>query len=72
MVEQVRAKELACLLYSLHQGHENKTKFFFYEQYKDKAAIEVHKNTQHFKTLIANTENLIAKPVVVELLETIK
>ena len=72
MVDQVRKNEPNCLLYTLHQGLDDETKFFFYEQYTDKAAIEVHKNTPHFKTLIAGAENLIAKPVQVEFLDVVK
>lgn len=41
-------------------------------KYNSHAAIEAHKNTQHFKMLIANTENLITKPVVVELLKVVQ
>lgn len=71
MVESVRKNEPACLQYTLHQGLEDKTRFFFYERYTDANAIETHKNTPHFKKLIQNTESLIAEPVRVELLKEV-
>ncbi|MDO8528201.1 MAG: putative quinol monooxygenase [Deltaproteobacteria bacterium] len=72
MVDQVRKNEPDCLLYTLHQGFDDKTKFFFYEQFTDMNAVEWHKNTAYLKSLRANTETLIAKPVQVELLEMLK
>lgn len=72
MVEAVHHAEPNCLQYDLHQGLEDKTRFFFYEKYTDKAAIDFHKSTPHFKELIATTEGLIAEPVQVELLQLVK
>ncbi len=71
MVEAVQKNEPNCLQYTLHQGLDDKTRFFFYERYTDLNAIEIHKNTPHFKKLIENTESLIAEPVRVELLKEI-
>lgn len=74
MVDAVRKNEPNCLEYTLHQGLDanQKATFFFYERYTDRTAIDVHKNTPHFKALIANTESLIAKSVDVKILEAIK
>ncbi|OGQ48520.1 MAG: hypothetical protein A3H42_05810 [Deltaproteobacteria bacterium RIFCSPLOWO2_02_FULL_46_8] len=72
MVDQVHKNEPNCLLYTLHQGREDKSKFFFYEQYADMKAVELHKNTPYLKSLVANTKNLIAEPVQVDLLEVVK
>ncbi|MBI2501534.1 MAG: antibiotic biosynthesis monooxygenase [Deltaproteobacteria bacterium] len=72
MVDAVRKNESQCIQYTLHQGLEDKSLFHFYERYKDKEAIEFHKNTPHFKKLIAETESLIAKPVQVSFYEVIK
>lgn len=71
MVEAVQKNEPNCLQYTLLQGLEDKTRFFFYERYTDMGAIETHKNTPHFKKLIQNTESLIAEPVRVELLKEV-
>ena len=72
MVAEVHKNEPDCLQYTLHQGLEDKTRFFFYERYRDMNAIEFHKSTPHFKTLVAATEGLIAEPVRVELLEVLE
>jgi quinol monooxygenase YgiN len=72
MVNQVRDKEPDCFEYTLHQGIEDKTRFSFYERYRNLEAIELHKNTDHFKQLIADTETLLAEPIDVQILEIIK
>ena len=72
MVSQVKKNERKCLQYTLHQGLDDKTRFYFYERYVDRDAVELHKNTPHFKKLIAGTELLIAEPVQVELYEVIE
>lgn len=45
--EQSR-KEPGCLMYLTHQSTENPLKFLIYEQYKDQAALEAHRNSPHF------------------------
>lgn len=72
MVGEVKKNEPNCLQYTLHQGHEDKTRFFFYERYTDMKAVELHKNTPYLKQLVANTESLTAEPAQVELLEVIE
>ncbi len=42
-------KEPGCVMYAVHRGHEDRSRFFVYEQYKDEAALEAHRNTSHFK-----------------------
>ncbi len=72
MVEAVRTHEPLCLEYTLHQGLEHRGTFFFYEQYLDRAAIDVHTSTPHFEQLMAHTKDLLATPVDVQLMEIIK
>ncbi|MBI4365297.1 MAG: antibiotic biosynthesis monooxygenase [Deltaproteobacteria bacterium] len=72
MVANVKKHEPNCLLYTLHQGLEDKTRYYFYEQYTDMQAVEFHKTTPHFHALIANTEALIAEPVNVGLYEAVE
>lgn len=38
-----------CLRFDVHRDQTNECKFIFYEVYKDDAAIEFHKNMEHFK-----------------------
>ncbi len=42
-------KEPGCVMYVVHRGHDDRSRFFVYEQYKDEAALEAHRNTAHFK-----------------------
>ena len=40
--------EPGCLMYLTHQSTENPLKFLIYEQYRDQAALEAHRNSPHF------------------------
>jgi quinol monooxygenase YgiN len=42
-------REPGCLLYIAHQRSDNPRRFLVYEQYKDEAALEAHRNSPHFK-----------------------
>lgn len=41
-------KEPGCLMYQVHRHRTEPRRFFVYEQYKDDAALETHRNAQHF------------------------
>jgi quinol monooxygenase YgiN len=41
-------KEPGCLMYQVHRHKDAPARFFIYEQYKDEAALEAHKQTPHF------------------------
>jgi (4S)-4-hydroxy-5-phosphonooxypentane-2,3-dione isomerase len=41
-------KELGCVMYQVHRHRTEPRRFFIYEQYKDEAALEAHRNTPHF------------------------
>jgi len=45
-------KEPGCLMYVGHQSTEDPRKFMFYEQYKDAAALEAHRNAPYFKQYV--------------------
>jgi quinol monooxygenase YgiN len=42
-------KEEGCLEYTLYQDPVNKTNFFFFERYRDQAAIDAHFAASYFK-----------------------
>ena len=50
LVKQVNANEKGCLLYVLYKSDEPNT-YVFLERYKDQAAVDEHRGTEHFKTL---------------------
>jgi quinol monooxygenase YgiN len=41
-------KEPGCLMYQVHKHKTDPRRFFIYEQYKDDAALEVHRAASHF------------------------
>jgi (4S)-4-hydroxy-5-phosphonooxypentane-2,3-dione isomerase len=41
-------KEPGCLMYVVHRHKTEPRRFFIYEQYKDDAALEAHRNATHF------------------------
>jgi quinol monooxygenase YgiN len=50
LVKNVNEKEKGCLLYQLYHGEEPNT-YVFMERYKDQAAIDEHRASDHYKTL---------------------
>ena len=42
-------QEPGCLMYIVHRHRTDSTRFFIYEQYRDDAALEAHRNSVHFK-----------------------
>jgi (4S)-4-hydroxy-5-phosphonooxypentane-2,3-dione isomerase len=47
-------KEPGCVLYVAHQHRDDPRKFLVYEQYKDDAALEAHRNSEHFRRYAAD------------------
>jgi len=41
-------KEPGCSVYQVHRHKTEARRFFIYEQYKDDAALEAHRNAPHF------------------------
>jgi quinol monooxygenase YgiN len=50
LVEKVRTHEPGCTLYVLHRAESAGT-YVFMERYVDDAAFEVHRKTEHMRTL---------------------
>ncbi len=44
--------EPGVLAFQIHQSREERTRFFFYEVFKDEAAFAAHSQAPHFKELI--------------------
>ena len=42
-------REPGCVTYIVQRSRENPRHFLVYEQYKDEAALEEHRNSTHFK-----------------------
>ena len=41
-------------MYVGHQSIQNPRRFMFYEQYKDQAALDVHRNAPYFKQYVTD------------------
>lgn len=46
-------QEPGCLMYIAHQHRDDPTRFLVYEQYKDDAALDAHRDSAHFKQYAA-------------------
>ena len=53
-MQQETRKEPGCVRYNGHQSAENPRKFFFYEVYKDEAALEAHRSSDYFKQYVTH------------------
>jgi quinol monooxygenase YgiN len=51
LVAAVNANEPGCELYRLFKVRESTTQYAFMERYKDQAAVEAHRASEHFKRL---------------------
>ena len=52
IMQEHSRKEPGCVLYIGHQSIEDPRRFLFYEQYKDKAALDAHRNAPYFKQYV--------------------
>ena len=50
-LEAASRREPGCLLYVVHQHAEDPRKFLVYEQYRDEAALQAHRDSEHFQRL---------------------
>ena len=48
-LEAASRQEPGCLIYVVHRHKDDARTFFIYEQYKDEAALQAHKETTHFQ-----------------------
>jgi quinol monooxygenase YgiN len=49
IMQESSRKEAGCVQYVGHQSTENSRRFFFYEVYKDEAALQAHRDAPYFK-----------------------
>ena len=52
-LEAASRQEPGCLFYTVHRHTEDPRVFFVYEQYKDEAALDAHRNSPHFQQYAA-------------------
>lgn len=68
MLEPV-SKEEGTLEYRFHRALDDAGRFFFFEKYQDRDAIDAHVATPHYQALQGNIADLLAQPMEVALYE---
>jgi quinol monooxygenase YgiN len=48
-LEAASRREPGCLMYIVHRQKDQPARFFIYEQYRDDAALQAHKDSPHFQ-----------------------
>ena len=62
ILQENSRKEPGCMLYIGHQSTEDPRKFMFYEQYRDHAALDAHRNAPYFAQYVTGElDKLIEK-----------
>jgi len=62
LLEPTRAED-GCINYDLHVLQDRPGTFVFYENWRDKAALDAHANSAHMQAWGARKDALIAQPV---------
>lgn len=52
MAALVQQLEPGCILYEANRSQDDPDEFLLYERYRDQAALETHRETPHFKTIV--------------------
>jgi quinol monooxygenase YgiN len=60
--ERSEEDEPGCLRFDVIQDLEDPSRFFFYEVYRDEAAMEAHRETPHFKFYVEKGRPWLAAP----------
>lgn len=60
------SKETGVLEYALHRSPQDAGRFFFYEKYRDQAAVDLHGATPYLKRLLETVPALCAVAPSVE------
>ena len=60
-LELASRHESGCLLYVVHRHRSDPARFFIYEQYRDDAALDFHRQSQHFQRYAVTELSAIAE-----------
>ena len=70
LIEKSRA-EAGNVSYSLYQDPEDKTKFLFFEEWKNQAAVDFHFATEHFQQFGKTLDECASAPAVITIYDSI-
>ncbi len=54
--------EPGCLRFDVSQDRDDPNRFYYYEIYRDEAALEAHRQTPHFKSYSEKSPSYLAAP----------
>lgn len=54
--------EDGCILYSLHQGVADKTRFAFVERWESQEKLDAHLGSDHIAAVLARADELLSEP----------
>ena len=60
--EHSEQDEPGCLRFDVLADRDDPARFYFYEVYRDEAALEAHRQTPHFKLYFEKSQSLLAGP----------
>ena len=60
--EHSEKDEPGCLRFDVIQDRDDGNRFYFYEVYRDEAALEAHRRTPHFKLYAEKVQPWLAAP----------
>lgn len=60
--EHSEKDEPGCLRFDVIQDREDPNRFYYYEVYRNEAALEAHRQTPHFKHYAEKSRSLLAAP----------
>jgi quinol monooxygenase YgiN len=66
-LETASRQASGCLMNVVHRHETDARRFFIYEQYKDDAALEDHRNSEHFQQYAVGKLGRLARRVEYEL-----
>ncbi len=69
VIEQSRA-EAGNISYSLYQDPQDKTKFLFFEEWKNQAAVDTHFATEHFQKFGEALNDCSSAPAVITIYDS--
>jgi quinol monooxygenase YgiN len=52
-LENAARREPGCLMFVVHRHRSDPARFFVYEQYRDDAALDAHRQTPHYQQYVA-------------------
>lgn len=60
--ERSERDEPGCLRFDVVEDRDDPNRFYFYEVYRDEAALEAHRQTPHFKLYFEKSQPWLAAP----------